>query len=86
MQDCEFQFERWAPPQLRPCGQDGGVSFYASATFDPKYGPGIRHDDTSSDPRAWAGYVVAGDFAVYVVDHDRDLVRRVLRSAEPSDE
>jgi hypothetical protein len=86
VQDCEFQFERWAPPDLRPCGPDGGVSFYPSATFDPKYGPGIRHDDRASDPRAWAGYVLAGDFAIYVVDDDRDLVHDVLASAEPSGE
>ena len=86
VENCEFQFERWTPPGLRPCGPDGGVSFYPSATFDPAHGPGIRYDDTATDRGAWAGYVLAGDFAVYVVDDDRDLVHRVLRSAEPSGE
>jgi hypothetical protein len=85
MENCEFQFERWAPPDLPACSHDGGVSFYASATFDPAHGPGIRHDDTANDAD-WAGYVYAGDFAVYAADDDRGLVRHVLRSARASGE
>lgn len=81
MESCEFQFERWAPPDLPACSPDGGVSFYASATFDPAHGPGIRHDDAANDPADWAGYVYAGDFAVYAADDDRRLVQHVLRSA-----
>jgi hypothetical protein len=86
MENCEFQFERWTPPSLPACSPDGGVSFYGSDTFDPADGPGIRHDETANDAPAWAGYVYAGDFAVYVADDDRDLVQHVLRSAEASDE
>ena len=51
-------------------------------TFDPAHGPGIRHDDAAS----WAGYVYAGDFAVYAADDDRSLVQHVLRSARASGE
>jgi hypothetical protein len=80
-QSCEFQFERWTPPNLPACSPDGGVAFYPSATFDPKHGPGIRHDDSASAVPDWAGYVYAGDFAVYAADDDRGLVQHVLRSA-----
>lgn len=86
MENCEFQIERWAPPDLPGCRPAGGVSFYGSDTFDPAHGPGIRRDDTATDAPAWAGYVYAGDFAVYVVDGDRDLVQRVLGSAKASGE
>jgi len=74
---CEFQFAQWAPPESDHCGvKGGGASFYGSATFDPKYGPGVRF----SDEKTWAGYVYAGDYAVYASDADRDLVQRVLDS------
>src|SRR5215211_3081204 len=81
MENCEFQFERWAPPELPACGAEGGVSFSASATFDPAHGPGIRHNDTANDAPDWAGYVYAGDFAVYAADDDRGLLRHLLTSA-----
>ena len=94
MTSCEFQFERWIPPDLPACSPDGGVSFYRSATFDPAFGPGVRHEkpdqdpstgtDTGSDTPDWAGYVYAGDFAVYAADDDPDLVRHVLTSARAS--
>jgi hypothetical protein len=83
MKNCEFRFERWTPPDLPACSPDGGVSFYRSATFDPAHGPGIRHE-TASNAADWAGYVYAGDFAVYAADNDRGLVQRVLRSARAS--
>jgi hypothetical protein len=86
MEDCEFQFERWTPPDLPACSPDGGVSFYASASFDPAHGPGIRHEDTAKGAVAWAGYVYAGGFAVYAADDDRGLVQRLLRSATASGE
>ena len=86
MENCEFQFERWTPPDVPACSPDGGVSFYASATFDPAHGPGIRHDDVANDTVDWAGYVYAGDFAVYAADDDRGLVQHVLRSASASRE
>ena len=81
MEPCEFQFERWAPPELPACGPGAGVSFYASAIFDPAHGPGIRHDEAANDAGDWAGYVYAGDVAVYAADDDRRLVQHVLRSA-----
>jgi|SRR4051794_4794977 len=80
--DCEFPFERWTPPRQPACSPDGGVAFYVSASFDPLHGPGVRHDDTGKDVPAWAGYVYAGDYAVYVADDDRDLVQQVLSSAD----
>src|SRR5215217_9620221 len=43
MSDCEFQFERWAPPESAPCHFEEGMGFYSSATFDPMHGPGVRH-------------------------------------------
>ena len=86
MGGCEFQFERWGPTNLPECSPDGGLAFYGSATFDPAHGPGIRYDGPVGDDPTWAGYVYAGDFAVYVADDDRDLVQHVLRSAKASDE
>jgi len=85
-EDCEFQFERWTPPDLPACRPDGGLAFYPSATFDPKDGPGIRRGDAAGGAAAWAGYVYAGDFAVYASGDDRDLIHHVLRSADTSDE
>ena len=84
MENCEFQFERWTPPDLPACSPDGGVFFYGSDTFDPAHGPGIRHDDMANEAADWAGYVYAGDFAVYAADDDRGLVHHVLRSARAS--
>ena len=85
-ENCEFPFERWTPPTQPACKPDGGVAFYVSATFDPLYGPGVRHDDTGKDVPAWAGYVYAGDYAVYAADDDRDLVQQVLSSADATAE
>ena len=82
--NCEVQFERWTPPDLPACSPDGGVSFYASATFDPAHGPGIRHAVAANGAADWSGYVYAGDFAVYAADDDSVLVQHVLRSARPS--
>ena len=34
MGDCEFRFERWAPPGVPPCDPDAeGIAFYGSATL-----------------------------------------------------
>lgn len=80
--DCEFGFERWAEPDETGCETVGdGVSFYASATFDPRHGPGLRHHDPPVDGAAWAGYVYAGDHAVYAAGDDRAVVSAILRSA-----
>lgn len=82
MDDCEFQFEQWGPPDSPACDPDGGVAFYGSATFDPAHGPGLRRDEpTTTDASTWAGYVYEGDFAVYASDDDRQLVRVLLHSA-----
>jgi hypothetical protein len=82
MDDCEFRFEHWAPPDSSACGFDGGVAFYASAVFDPAHGLGIRRaDTTAADASTWGGYAYAGDFAVYASDDDRKLVEEVLDSA-----
>src|SRR4051812_12743085 len=35
--DCEFEFEHWAAPGAASCGMHGGMTFYASATFDPAH-------------------------------------------------
>jgi hypothetical protein len=81
---CEFQFERWVPPNSPACELDAaGVAFYGSATFDPAYGPGVRREELKGTKggSTWAGYVYAGDFAVYALNAERDLVERVLRSA-----
>lgn len=80
MDDCEFEFEHWAPVGAAGCGMDGGVAFYASATFDPAHGPGVRRSEDSQGA-AWGGYTSAGQFAVHVADSDREVVVRVLRSA-----
>ena len=80
---CEFQFERWGPPGTEECEYDGGVAFYASATFDPAHGPGMRRSNSQDEP-TWGGYAYAGEFAVYASDDDRTVVAEILRSAEPA--
>jgi hypothetical protein len=79
MSGCEFGFEHWAPPDAADCGRDGGVAFYAAATFDPSHSPGIRRSEDSRGV-TWGGYAYAGEFAVYVSDADREVVKRVLDS------
>jgi hypothetical protein len=79
MNDCEFDFEHWAPPGAADCGMHGGVAFYASATFDPAHGPGVIRTEDRQRAR-WGGYTDTGQFAVYVSDSNRALVRRVLDS------
>jgi hypothetical protein len=82
LSECEFRSERWAPPGSPPCDFEGGAVFYGSATFDPAHGPGVRRTGANgTDAAAWAGYVYAGDFAVYARHTDRDLVQRVLDTA-----
>ncbi len=78
--DCEFKFERWAPRDEAECDGDGGVAFYASATFDPAHGPGVSRTDRPDSP-AWEGYSYAGEFAVYASDDDHALVQKVVDSA-----
>ena len=79
-EDCEFQFEVWAPPESNSCQWAGGVAFYGSATFDPAHEPGVRRTESRDEPE-WGGYTYAGDFAVYASDDDRETVLRVLQSA-----
>jgi len=82
---CEFSFERWASSDEEDCVADSdGVSFYASATFDPKYGPGLRRGDPQVDDAPWAGYVYAADYAIYAAGADREVVAGVLASAHRS--
>ena len=78
---CEFQFVRWAHPETPPCDFEEGVALYASATFDPAHRPGIRRTTENGIP-GWGGYTYAGDFAVYISHDDRDVVRKVLASAQ----
>jgi len=79
MSDCEFEFELWAPPGAASCAMHGGLTFYASATFDPAHGPGVIRTEEPQRVR-WGGYAETGQLAVYVSDRDRALVRRVLNS------
>jgi hypothetical protein len=80
---CEFTFERWGPPGLPACAPDAaGVAFYDDATFDPARGPGVGRAETPGPGTPdWAGYVRAGDVAVYASDDDRAVVEGVLGSA-----
>lgn len=83
MGDCEFRFERWAPPAVPPCEPDAeGMAFYGSATFDPDLAPGVIRND-GADPQIpdWEGYVYAGDFAVHASSSDRAVVEGILNSA-----
>lgn len=84
MGDCEFQFEHWAPPDSPTCRTDAGVAFYGSRTFDPAHRPGVKRAEVPGpDTPDWYGYVYAGgEFAVHASDDDRDVVERVLSSAE----
>ncbi|MFC4071380.1 hypothetical protein [Actinoplanes subglobosus] len=76
---CEFTFVQWAPPGSPPCRMTTGVVFYSAATFDPAHGPGVRQNED----KTWAGYVFAGDLAVYAAGTDRELVQDVLDTARP---
>ncbi|WP_433790123.1 hypothetical protein [Actinoplanes sp. CA-252034] len=76
---CELRFERWAPPGAPPCRMTVGVVFYGAATFDPAHRPGVR----KSEGETWAGYVYAGELAVYAAGPDRELVQDVLDTARP---
>ncbi len=83
MDDCEFQSEHWAPPDSPECGRGGGISFYGSATFGLAHGPGVRRTEKmgSDAGAAWGGYVIVGEFAVYVSTDGRDLAEAILNSA-----
>jgi hypothetical protein len=79
--DCEFEFEVWAPPpHSDSCTWAAGVAFYPSATFDAAHEAGVRRTESPGEP-AWGGYTYAGDLAVYASDNDRETVARVLQSA-----
>ena len=84
LSDCEFEFERWGPPEVSPCDPDAeGVAFYGSSTFDAEHGPGVIRDSGQS-PKApdWEGYAYAGEFAVHASHSDRGVVEDILRSAK----
>ena len=84
LDDCEFRFERWGPPDVPPCDPDTtGVAFYGSATFDPELGPGVITNDRE-DPQLpdWEGYVIAGDLVVHASDPRRAVVENILDSAD----
>lgn len=84
MGDCEFRFERWAPPGVPACDPDAeGVAFYGSATFDPDFGPGVIRND-EADPKIpdWKGYVYVGEFAVHASGNERTVVESILDSAK----
>jgi hypothetical protein len=83
--ECEFQIERWAQPDSPPCDFEQGAAFYASATFDPADGPGVRRT-TENGSATWAGYVDSGDFVVYASDADRGVVQELLDSVRVTEE
>src|SRR5436190_6277190 len=71
--ECEFQFEVWAPPNLKGCEWASGVAFYASATFDSAHEPGVSRTKIRNEPE-WGGYTYVGTFAIYASDDDRQTV------------
>jgi hypothetical protein len=80
--DSEFQWERWGPRNTAACTFTAGVAFYGSALFDPARGPGVGRS-TENGKAVWAGYSYAGEFAVYAIHKDRDVVQKVIDSARP---
>ena len=75
---CEFGFARFGPTDADACTFDHeGLGFYASASFDPKHGPGVLEEEEGG----WGGYVYAGDWAIYATVSDPDRARRILASA-----
>ena len=75
---CEFGFARFGPADADACTFDHeGLGFYASASFDPKHGPGVLEEEEGG----WGGYVYAGDWAIYATVSDPDRARRILASA-----
>ncbi len=79
---CEAPRERWSIAAQAPCDGDAGVTFLASATFDPATGPGVHTSPPSGafPQGAWMGYVTRGDVVINVLDPDQDVVRRILQS------
>jgi hypothetical protein len=82
MEDCEFRFEHWGPPDPRACGDEGGVAFYSSATFDPARGPGLRRTQAHGvDAGPWSGWTPAsGELVVYASGQDRGVIGDLLAS------
>lgn len=75
---CEFDFTVYGPEASDPCRPEQNLAFYASATFDPAYGPGIHRNP---DGDGWGGYTYVDDTVVWVTATERDVVERVLDSA-----
>ncbi len=76
---CDGGMTPYGPTQADACDYRNSLSLYGSALFDPAYGPGI-HMDTTDGMTTWAGYVYAGEFAVYVITTDRQLTSSILDS------
>lgn len=86
MNACEDHDEQWGAAGQDPCLAKSYVVFYPAATFDPRHEPGVhRADDGRSEKAAWAGYVLTDDWAVYVRDRRRAVVRAALASVSDQD-
>ena len=77
---CEFEFARYGPADGDPCSEIG-VLVVGSATFDPKFGPGLRPASDYGDTEGeWLGYVYTGQLVVDVQTDDKQLALRILGS------
>jgi len=78
---CEVPDPQWGILANDPCLAESYVVFYPAPTFDPRHKPGVRRaDDGRSEKAAWAGYVLTDDWAVYVRDRHKSVVRTALAS------
>lgn len=76
---CDEQAARWAPPRADACGATNGLTFEGLAMLDGYSVAGIENMRRAANG-AWVGRVDTGDFAVFALDFDPDLVEKILRS------
>ncbi|PWN04742.1 hypothetical protein DJ010_03765 [Nocardioides silvaticus] len=65
-------------PDPNRCGRNDYLTFYARAWFDPAMGPAEIVSGHEGGDTLWAGYVFAGDWAVYVRTYDPQLTQDIL--------
>ena len=75
--DCPADTESYGPGTLI-CDRGEFLTFYARALFDPAMAPGEIISGKEGGDTLWTGYVLAGDWAVFVRTYDRQLTGDIL--------
>lgn len=60
-----------------------GVRFFPSQTFDPVMGEGVAVESDGSGETFWVGYVLRGEYAVYIRHPDKDQLELLLSRVRP---